>query len=391
MAPEITKVELIQFNYTYEDLADFPEGWGFTYKPGTTFQAETSATRIHTDVGITGEWIGYNPSVVAHSGTFGDYLIGENPLDRERHWRNLKQRLRPLDRTAMGPIDIALWDFAGKYFDAPIHELLGTYRRKLPAYASTAFADDHGGLDSPDAYADFAEECRDMGYSAFKIHGWLDAAENIDREIETVNTVGERVGDDLDLMIDPVCTLDTFGQALKLGRACDEQDFYWYEDPFADGGISQHAHRQLRQRLDTPLLQTGELQRLEQKTDFLANESTDFVRASSSLDGGITGAIKFGRVAEGFGIDIEYHITGPAARHIQAATRNTNYYEMGLVHPELDDTFHDWPDVYQGGYSDDITAVDENGMVPVPEEPGLGVEYDWSYVEENERTSVVYE
>jgi len=64
----------------------------------------------------------------------------------------------------MGAIDIALWDFAGKYRNAPIHELLGSYRDTFPAYASTYQGDRNGGLDSPDAYADFAEDCLEMGY-----------------------------------------------------------------------------------------------------------------------------------------------------------------------------------------------------------------------------------
>jgi len=58
---------------------------------------------------------------------FADYLIGKNPLERERHWSEIKRALRKYDRMGIEPVDIALWDFAGKYHDAPIHELLGTY------------------------------------------------------------------------------------------------------------------------------------------------------------------------------------------------------------------------------------------------------------------------
>ena len=153
----------------------------------------------------------------------------------------------------MGPINITLWDFAGKYYDAPIHELLGTYRTKIPAYASTYHGDDAGGLDSPEAFAAFAEECRDMGYGGFKIHGWGggDELRNLDREIAAVHAVGAAVGDDIDLMHDPACELETFADALELGRALDEEKFFWYEDPFRDGGISQHAHRKLSPRNST--------------------------------------------------------------------------------------------------------------------------------------------
>jgi L-alanine-DL-glutamate epimerase-like enolase superfamily enzyme len=236
----------------------------------------------------------------------------------------------------IGPIDIALWDFAGKHYDAPIHELLGTYRRPMPAYASTYHGDENGGLDSPAAVADVAEECLGMGYGGFKIHGWGggDARRDLDREIAAVHAVGEAVGSEMDLMHDPACELETFADALQLGRALDEEGFYWYEDPFRDGGISGHAHRNLREKLDTPILQTEHVRELELESDFVAGESTDFLRADPEYDGGITGAMKIAHVAEGFGIDVEFHAPGPAQRHCIAATRNTNYYELALVHPE---------------------------------------------------------
>jgi L-alanine-DL-glutamate epimerase-like enolase superfamily enzyme len=167
---------------------------------------------------------------------------------------------------------------------------------------------------------------------------------------------------------------------LKVGRACDEAGFFWFEDPYRDGGISQHGHRKLRQQLDTPLLLGEHVRGLELKTDFIATEATDFMRANPSLDAGITGAMKIARVTEGFGIDVEYHGPGPAQRHCMAATRNTNFYEMGLVHP-------DWarrsgPSVYAGEYEDELTTVDDRGTVPVPDGPGLGVEYDVNFIRE---------
>lgn len=59
---------------------------------------------------------------------------------------------------------------------------------------------------------------------------------------ETVRAVSERVGDKMDLMLDPACEYETFADALKVGRALDEHEFLWYEDPYRDGGVSQHAH-----------------------------------------------------------------------------------------------------------------------------------------------------
>ncbi|MFB6191946.1 MAG: enolase C-terminal domain-like protein, partial [Haloarculaceae archaeon] len=292
------------------------------------------------------------------------------------------------DRMGIGPLDIALWDFAGKYHDAPIHELLGTYRTRLPAYASTYHGDTNGGLDSPAAYADFAEECLEMGYPGFKIHGWGGHDRDVDREVETVLAVGERVGGEMDLMLDPACEYETFADALEVGKACDEAGFYWYEDPFRDAGISQHAHRKLRQQLETPILQTEHVRGLEPYADFAATESTDFLRADPEYDAGITGAIKRARVAEGFGLDVEYHAPGPAQRHCLAATRNANYYEMALVHPDTENTP---PPVYEGGYEDQLDTIDDDGTVVVPDGPGLGVEYNWEFIEDNAEGGRTYE
>jgi len=182
------------------------------------------------------------------------------------------------------------------------------------------------------------------------------------------------------LMIDPACDLDTWAEARQVGRVCDEYGYLWYEDPYRDGGISQHGHRKLRQVLDTPILQTEHVRGLEPHTDFVTSEATDFVRADPEYDAGITGAMKIASVAEGLGLDVEFHAPGPAQRHCIAATRNANYYEMALVHPHAPNTT---PPVYTGGYRDELDAIYDDGTVPVPSGSGLGVDYDWEYIEAN--------
>ncbi|WP_423747410.1 enolase C-terminal domain-like protein (plasmid) [Haladaptatus sp. SPP-AMP-3] len=386
---EISRIESTEFSYPLENVGS-DDGFNLVYDSDSTTDRHLFAIEIHTDEGLTGEFVGGNSPAFAQINEIADYLIGKDPLRRERLWSEMKRGLRKYDRMGIGPVDIALWDLAGKRYDAPIHELLGSYRSRLPAYASTYHADDNGGLDSPDAYADFAEECLERGFPGFKIHGWggSDERRDIDREIETVHAVGERVGDEMDLMLDPACEYETFGDALDVGRACDEEEFYWYEDPYRDGGISQYAYRKLRQQIDTPLLQTEHVRGLESHTDFLRNDATDFLRADPAYDAGITGAMKIAHMAEGFGVDVEIHSPGPAQRHCMAAIRNANYYEMALVHPDCENTT---PPVYEGDYADDLDAIDEDGTVPVPDGPGLGVEYDWDYIEGNRIGGRTYE
>jgi L-alanine-DL-glutamate epimerase-like enolase superfamily enzyme len=380
MSLEITRVESIEFSYELPDRGYTPGGFSLVYEPGGVVERSLFGLRIHTDGGVTGEYVGGSSPAAAQINTFADYLVGADPFARERHWSEVKRALRKYDRMGIGPVDIALWDLAGKYYDAPIHELLGSYRDRIPAYASTYMGDFDGGLDSPEAYADFAADCLAMGYRGFKIHPWSGDWRDVDRTIETVHAVGERVGDEMDLMLDPACEIDTFADALRVGRACDEEGFFWYEDPYRDGGISQHGHRRLRERLDTPLLQTEHVRGLEPYTDFLVSGATDFGRADPEYDGGITGAMKRARIAEGLGLDVEFHAPGPAQRQCLGAIRNANYYELALVHPDVPNT---GPPVYLDGYEDSLDSIDDDGTIPIPDGPGLGVTYDWEFIEAN--------
>jgi L-alanine-DL-glutamate epimerase-like enolase superfamily enzyme len=317
---------------------------------------------------------------------FASYLIGKNALERERFYSDINRALRQVARIGLAPIDIALWDLAGKVHEAPIYRLLGGYKESVPCYASTYHGDDEGdGLSSPEAYADFAERCLEMGYPAFKIHGWGNAP--ISQEVATVHAVGERVGGRMDLMLDPACEYITFGDAVKVGWACDEQRFFWYEDPYRDGGISQFAHRKLRQLIKTPLLMTEHVRSLEPHIDFALAEATDYVRGDVGYDG-ITGVIKLAHACEALGLDIEFHGPGPAQRQCMAAIRNTNYYEMGLLHPKAPGS-SEFP-LYRGDYSDTLDAIDERGHVPVPQGPGLGVEIDWDWVKQRQTGVVEY-
>lgn len=378
---------MIQFTERLQDVGPEPTIGSLIYRPGNTLQQEIHAIKIHTDSEITGEFVGGFPTDHAAIRTFARSLIGKPALGRENIFNDIKQATRQQARMGQGVIDIALWDIAGKFYDAPIYELLGGSRKKLKCYASTYIGDrEPDGLSTPEAYADFAQHCMELGYPAFKIHGWQDA--NIEEHIELVHAVGRRVGNKMDLMLDPFCAIQTFGDALKLGRACDEENFYWLEDPFKDGGVSAHAHRKLRQSLKTPLLQLEHVRGLESHVDFIEAEATDFVRGDALYDGGITGIMKIAHAAEGFGLDIELHVSGPVQRHLMTSIRNTNYYEMGPLHPKIGG----FPrgHIYSGDYRAAITAIDENGCVDVPEGPGLGVQYDWNFISDNQTGAQVF-
>ena len=242
LKPRITKVEIETFTY---ELFDLERGeHGPTSSPGKSITNTAHAITISTDIHVSGEYVWSGPIEYAGACVVAELLIGQDPLEREYIYSRIKQTMRQQAEIGISAVDIALWDLAGKYHDAPIHQLLGGYRKTLPTYPASVHATEHDELKSPSEMADFAEQCKEMGYPAFKIHGWENGEPR--REAETILAVRDRVGSGMDLMSDPYNALRTFGDAVKVGRACDEAGYFWYEDPLADGGISQFAHRKLQ-------------------------------------------------------------------------------------------------------------------------------------------------
>lgn len=384
--PIITSVEVHEFWYEVSELGPDYNGFNSVYTPGARQRSTTHLIKINTTAGVSGEFVHGGSSEIGELRMWARYLIGKNALEREKIYNDVKRALRKYDKMSMGMIDIALWDLAGKLYNAPIYELIGGWRKKLPAYASTYHGDSQpDGLNSPHAYADFAEQCLAMGYPAFKIHGWGNAP--IQQEVATVLAVGERLRGKMDLMIDPACEYNTFADALKVGRACDQAGFLWLEDPFKDGGVSQYAHRKLRQMIKTPILMGEHVRNIEPKADLLVAEATDFLRVDPFYDCGITGGLKIAHLAESMGIDAEVHAAGPAQRHLMASMRNCNYYEMALVHPKVPTRNSI---IYACDYKDGLDAIDKNGCVDVPEGPGLGVTYNWDLIMKNRSGFVEY-
>ena len=383
----ITSIEVKMARFELPDLGTDPSGYSLIYEPGGKKAVKAYGVKVHTNEGITGEYVGGDAVGFAQFSKFADYLIGKDPTARELIYNDVKRCLRKFDKMGLGLIDIPLWDISGKLYGASLAELLGGWRTALPAYASTMAGDRRGGLASPAAFADFAVQCKEMGYRGYKLHVWEDYSV---RELtNTIMAVRKAVGNEMHLMIDPACKLETFAEALEIGRACDDANFFWYEDPYRDTGIATTAHRMLRERLRTPLCQTEHIRGLEEHVNFIVAGGTDFVRADAEYDGGVTGAIKIAHASEGFGLDVELHGPGPVHRHIMAALRNTNYYEMSLVHPKTSQIGR-CMEIYADGYRDSLDSIDENGCVPVPDGPGLGVTYDWDFIERHEVEATVY-
>jgi len=379
----ITEVVVIPFEFSVQSLGlGGHRAMGVSnlrYVPGAVLKVMRYAVRIRTDDGNQGtyvtHWVGTQTSF-GQTLMLAPYLLGRDPEHREQIYDDLKRELRAYDHMGHGPLDIALWDLVGRKYGMSVAAMLGAFRTRLPAYASTHHGqEDGGGLDSPEAFGEFAVACKEQGFAGFKIHGWHDG--DARREARNVLIVREAVGDDYPLMLDPACQLRTYADALYVGRACDEAKYFWYEDPYRDSSVSAHGHRMLRAQLKTPLLVTEHVRGLEQKANFVAAGGCDFIHADPEYDMGITGMMKIAHFGEAMGMDVQIHACGPAHRACMAAMRNTHFYELALIGPKMPNVV---PPVYGCGYDDQPSAIGTDGCVPVPSGPGLGVTYDWNFI-----------
>ena len=287
-------------------------------------------------------------------------LIGTNPAERERLWHRLRmlEQRRGVPHTAWAPVDAALWDIAGKAAGAPVHALLGTHRLEIPVYGT--YPPRH---ETTDGYVREAEEIKARGFTAYKIHPGVMGTRDV---VRMVAAVRQAVGDDMTLMLDPNAGYD-FRKALEIGRALDDNGFYWLEDPVPWNDFD--AIVDLSRRLTTPLC-------MSDAAGFLLREAAHYVRlgAPRLLRGtarklGITGLKKLCSLAEGFGQNCEIGTGGnstlnAANLQVECAVANCAYHEWWMP-----------AEAQQFGVAGDLT-VNDRGALEVPSGPGLGLELD---------------
>jgi L-alanine-DL-glutamate epimerase-like enolase superfamily enzyme len=297
--------------------------------------------------------------------TLKPILIGRDPLDREALHLAMCKRFRSTTWRCIGAVDVALWDLVGKIAGLPIHRLIGGHRTNVPAYASSP------GHDDMAAYVEEALETKARGYHAYKIHpprkGWQG-------DIAVCAAVRKAVGDDYRLMLDSTW-MYTYTEALRVGRAIEEMGFYWFEDPLAEEDIYNSA--KLRQKLDIPIMATEfSPGGFHAYAPWITSAATDYLRGDVAVKGGITACVKAAHLAEAFRMTFEIHhggnsLNNVANLHVMCGISNSEFFEVIL--PD---------DVQKYGLVNDL-VVDANGMVRVPDAPGLGVDIDIDLIGRN--------
>jgi L-alanine-DL-glutamate epimerase-like enolase superfamily enzyme len=355
---KITHVEVHRIRVP---AADPPYHWR-TGLGGSAPAGDGAVLCIGTDAGVEGVAAFTRPGAFAAlddlvDRVFRDELVGQDPLRREWIWHRVWEldRIEELPLPTLGLIDVALWDLAGRMHGEPVWRLLGGFRTEIPAYASTST------FGSTEEFLDVADQSLALGYRAIKLHAWGDAR----RDAALCRALREHVGPDVELMYDGSAGFD-LPAAIYLGHALADLGYLWYEEPMREFSVSAYA--QLARSVRIPLLvaETSDGAHMNSADFIRAGAATFGVRASTTLRGGITGAMRTAHLADSFRLRAEVHGSDIPNQHLCMAISNTTYYES-LVTSST---------VRRERY------VDANGMVPAPTSPGISLPSHLDYPSE---------
>jgi L-alanine-DL-glutamate epimerase-like enolase superfamily enzyme len=178
-----------------------------------------------------------------------------------------------------------------------------------------------------------------------------------------------------------VLMLDPFGgytleQALWVGRELEKLGFYWLEHPMLETRVE--PYRRLARALDIAICSPEHTPGgVFSRAEWLLQGAADMLRIDMHY-GGITGCWKLINVCQAYGLQCELHVGGWAHTQLLGATPEATceYYERGLLRPGLD---YDQPPPYLTAIPD---PMDGDGNVIISPKPGLGMEFNWDYIED---------
>jgi L-alanine-DL-glutamate epimerase-like enolase superfamily enzyme len=290
-------------------------------------------------------------------------LMGKSVLDLPEitsQWVPEKRRQGQLSYAAA--IDTCLWDILGKAVGLPIYRILGAYRDKVMAYASTQHHD------TVEEFVAEVLKSKAEGFKGYKIHPPSpNGGHDYKLDIEVAKAVRKAAGDDFILLNDPVGVY-TREEAIKVGRALQELNFIAYEDPIPTDDIDGLV--ELCRALDIPIHIGEFIFSPYNYAEYIRRGAVDVVRFIVDNVGGITGGMKIAHLAELFGMECAPHNWGEAFDHAvhfhcELAMPNNVWFEMTVPQGSGDRP-----------YMKDKIRIAADGYVHAPAKPGLGYEID---------------
>jgi len=336
----------------------------------TIKELEFLVINMKTDEGLEAASFGFAATSARGAGRIAadalkPFFLGKDPFYREKHWQDYRMADRWWNHVPIysyGPFDICCWLMAARAAGQPLYRYLGAYRDRVPIYASSLV------LPEPEDYARQALAVKERGWAAYKLH----PPGRYDFDLEAYRLSRQAVGEDFILMADPVAAHNQ-QSALRMGRELEKLDYYWFEEPLFD--VDLHGLRRLSEALDIPICGTEVIAGSHYSTaECIASRCVDMVRTDVSWKGGITAVMKTAHLAESFGMQCEIHtaILHPLELvnlHCCAAIRNCEFFEILLP-----------TEYFEFGLKKAIPI--EDGQALLPQEPGLGIELDWDFIED---------
>ncbi|MFC6989711.1 mandelate racemase/muconate lactonizing enzyme family protein [Haloplanus sp. GCM10025708] len=368
----VSDVSAVSIRTTLDEPFGSATGWHDT--------RSTVLVRVEADDGTVGWGECWGP-IAGNREIVEEYLApmveGEDPMRVERihdrlygKGRNAFKAHAPL--TAISGVDIALWDLKGKLLGEPVSTLLGGRERdRIQAYATGHYF--KYGADIDEQYRRITEEAKGnaeaLGSLKCKI-GLETVGYGYEEDIELVRRIREAVGDEPTLMVDANCAYDP-GTAREVGHALEELDVYWFEEPVAPHHVDAYAS--LRETLDLRVA-GGESHGPHEFDRLFDAGAVDIAQPDAAVVGGLTPIQRIVTQGTQHGIPVVPHVWGTSVT--LAASLNLVSTLPGNPWFEFDRS----PNPVRRLAKDTI-ETDDDGMIPVPDGPGLGIELDADKIE----------
>lgn len=358
----------------FPEFKNTPAGsWLPRTLPDGRYEIRTVFVEVATDEGVTGLG-GPVPHELAYiiDQQLAPLLIGQEATATERLWdlmyRDAVHGRKGPPMMAISAVDCALWDLKGKWLGQPVYRLLGgPFRKEVPAYASAL-----GFSLEPDRVRARAEQFVAEGYIAtkwFPRHGPTDGPEGIRKNVELARVLREALGPDLDFMLDAWMSWDV-PYTVRMAELVAEYRPRWIEEPVLPDMIANCA--EIRRRSPVPIA-TGEHEYTRWGIKQLLDAGAcEVIQADTYWAGGISEMVKICTLASAYGVAVIPHgHSVPANIHLSAA--------LPIPQVPLIEYLVKWNHLLQHFWKEPVHPV--NGMIAVPEGPGMGMELDPAKIE----------